>query len=118
MGRPKKELNRDEFEKLCAIQCTQAEICGWFDVSDKTLTRWCKDTYGMSFSEIFAIKRGKGKVALRRTQFQLAERSASMAIFLGKNYLGQTDYDYQKKEYQDKLLELKEREVKNKEEGW
>jgi hypothetical protein len=45
----------------------------------------------MNFSEIFAIKRSIGKVSLRRTQWQLAEKSVPMAIFLGKNYLGQTD---------------------------
>ena len=36
-------------------------------------------------------KREKGKISLRRAQFRLAEKSAAMAIFLGKNYLGQRD---------------------------
>ena len=45
----------------------------------------------MSFSEVFRQKRGLGKVSLRRAQFHLAEKSATMAIFLGKQYLGQTD---------------------------
>lgn len=45
----------------------------------------------MRFSETFAIKRGKGKISLRRSQFQLAEKNASMAIWLGKQYLGQKD---------------------------
>jgi hypothetical protein len=30
-------------------------------------------------------------MSLRRTQFRLAEKSAAMAIFLGKQYLGQSD---------------------------
>lgn len=90
-GRPKKEIDRDQFEKLCELQCTQEEICGWFDVTDKTLTSWCKTTYGVSFSEIYNKKREKGKISLRRAQFQLAQKNAAMAIFLGKNYLGQTD---------------------------
>lgn len=91
MARPKKEIDQDQFEKLCGLQCTEAEIMGWFDITDKTLTRWCKDTYGESFSEVYAKKREKGKISLRRAQFRLAEKSASMAIFLGKNYLGQRD---------------------------
>ena len=45
----------------------------------------------MGFSEIFRIKRENGIISLRRTQFQLAEKSPAMAIFLGKNLLGQTD---------------------------
>lgn len=73
MGRPKKEINKEEFEKLCALQCTQVEICSWFDVTDKTLESWCKREYKQSFSEVFSKKRGKGKVSLRRTQFRLAD---------------------------------------------
>lgn len=90
-GRPKKEIDKTEFEKLCALQCTYTEICSWFDITDKTLNSWCKKEYGMSFSEIFAIKREKGKVSLRRSQFRLAEKNAAMAIFLGKNILNQKD---------------------------
>ena len=26
-GRPKKEISQQQFEAMCAIQCTQAEIC-------------------------------------------------------------------------------------------
>jgi len=32
-----------------------------------------------------------GKASLRRTQFKLAQTHPNMAIFLGKNYLGQVD---------------------------
>lgn len=91
MGRPKKEIDKIEFEKLCGLQCTKAEICDWFSVTDKTLESWCKRTYKKGFSEIFSEKRSKGKISLRRTQFKLAEKSPAMAIFLGKNYLGQSD---------------------------
>lgn len=36
MGRPKKEIDQKQFENLCGLQCTQEEICGFFDVTDKT----------------------------------------------------------------------------------
>ena len=91
MARPRKEIERSEFEKLCGMQCTKEEICGWFDVTDKTLETWCRREYKQGFSEVFTQKRGLGKISLRRAQFQLAQKSAAMAIFLGKNYLGQTD---------------------------
>lgn len=90
-GRPLKQIPQDEFEKLCALQCTKEEICGFFSTTDKTLESWCKRTYKKGFSEIFREKRGTGKISLRRMQFQLAKKSAAMAIFLGKNWLGQTD---------------------------
>jgi hypothetical protein len=36
-------------------------------------------------------KRAEGKVALREFQWEHAKSSPAMAIFLGKNILGQTD---------------------------
>ena len=92
MGRPRKEVNKTEFEKLCFLQCTEREFCSWFDVSDETLNKWCKENYdGRTFLDVFKEKRENGLISLRRTQFQLAEKSPAMAIFLGKNLLGQTD---------------------------
>ena len=91
MARPRKEIDQKDFESLCALQCTKEEICGFFDVSDKTLENWCKRTYSEGFSEVFKKKRGKGKISLRRAQFRLAKKSASMAIWLGKQWLGQKD---------------------------
>lgn len=91
MARPHKELSQKDFEQLCGLQCTKEEICAWFDVTDKTLEGWCKRTYHKGFSEIFAEKRGLGKISLRRMQWRLAERNSSMAIFLGKNFLDQKD---------------------------
>ena len=90
-GRPRKEINQTEFEKLCGLQCTKEEICDWFRVTDKTLDAWCKRTYQCNFSVIFEQKRSTGKISLRRMQFKLTEKSATMAIWLGKQYLGQTD---------------------------
>lgn len=91
MGRPRKEIDQKEFEKLCGLQCTEDEICDWFETTRKTLDAWCKRTYKASFSTVFKQKRGIGKISLRRMQWQLAAKSAPMAIFLGKNILGQSD---------------------------
>lgn len=91
MARPRKEIDQNNFENLCGLQCTKEEICSFFDVTDKTLERWCKRTYKAGFSEVFRQKRGKGKISLRRSQFRLAEKNANMAIWLGKQYLGQVD---------------------------
>lgn len=92
-GRPKKVIDQAQFEELCHIQCTEMEICAVLNVDDKTLAKWCEETYGKSFSEIFAIKREGGKASLRRAQYKSAVEMLvpSMQIFLGKNWLGQTD---------------------------
>jgi len=90
-GRPKKEIDQKAFEGLCGLQCTRQEVCQFFNISDKTLDKWCKETYKKSFSAIFAEKRVAGKVSLRRNMFALSKTSASMSIFMAKNWLGMRD---------------------------
>lgn len=91
MARPRKHIDQKQFESLCGLQCTLDEICGFFGCCTDTLESWCKRTYKMGFSEVFKQKRGTGKISLRRAQFRLAENNANMAIWLGKQYLGQKD---------------------------
>lgn len=96
MGRPRKEINKTEFEGLLQLQCTKEEVAAFFDhmlggCSADTIERWCKEEYGETFAAVSAKKRELGKISLRRMQFQHAKKNASMAIFLGKNYLGQSD---------------------------
>ena len=67
------------------------EIAGFFDCSHDTLERWCKREYGVCFNEVFDRKRVGGKISLRRAQFQIAQKNAVMAIWLGKQYLDQKD---------------------------
>lgn len=87
------KIDQTQFESLCGIQCTHEEICAVFGVSIQTLERWCHNTYGMSFGKVFKTKREAGKVSLRHKQWQKAVKSndTTMLIFLGKQYLGQTD---------------------------
>ena len=92
-GRPKKEIDQTLFEKLCGLQCTLEEIAGIFNCSPDTIERWCKRTYEESFAEVYKKHSANGKTSLRRAQFKLAEKSAAMAIWLGKQYLGQRDRD-------------------------
>ena len=107
MGRPKIEINKDQFEKLCGIMCTLDEIAGVFNCSHDTIERWCKETYDTTFADISKRFQGTGKSSLRRMQFKLAERNASMAIWLGKQYLGQRDsVDYEDKEALDRLDDI------------
>lgn len=91
MGRPQAEINKTDFEKLCELQCTEVEIAGFFDVHIDTVNNWCKRTYGLTFSDTFKQKSAKGKISLRRKQWNLATKNAAMAIFLGKQYLDQRD---------------------------
>jgi hypothetical protein len=74
-------------EKLAHIQCTHVEIATALGVSVDTLTR------NQDFAETF--KRGSegGRKSLRRMQFESANRgNVTMQIWLGKQYLAQTDH--------------------------
>lgn len=85
-GRPKKIIDYEVVEKLSSIMCTQEELASYFDCDVRTLQRdeeFCR-----------AYKRGidKGKMSVRRSQYKMVEAgNATMAIWLGKQYLGQRD---------------------------
>lgn len=91
MARPVKEINKEQFESLCNLQCTIEEIAGFFKCNKDTINAWCKRTYNEGFSETYKKYSQNGKISLRRYQYRLAEKNASMAIWLGKQWLGQTD---------------------------
>lgn len=100
MGRPRIEIDESQFKKLCEYMCTLEEISGIFNCSEDTIERWCKRTFGMTFADTYKKYSAEGRMSLRRKQFALAETSAAMAIFLGKNYLGQTDKVESKVEFE------------------
>ena len=91
VGRPKIEIDKLLFENLCQIQCTKSEIASVLMIDDDTVSRWCNDTYGANFSVIYKKYAESGKMSLRRYQFKMAQTNATMAIWLGKQYLGQSD---------------------------
>lgn len=85
-GRPKKEINYKLAESLASIFCTEEEIANVLDVSVRTLQR------DEEFCRVFKKGKETAKSSLRRIQYKIADRgNASMAIFLGKQYLGQKD---------------------------
>lgn len=90
-GRPRIEIDARQFETACAMQCTEEEIASLFDCSVATIERWCKKEYGETFAEVYKKKCERGRMSLRRNQFKLSETNATMAIWLGKQWLGQRD---------------------------
>lgn len=95
-GRPRIEIDQQDFESLLAIQCTLEEVTAFFEhklgkCSQDTIERWCKRTYKENFAEVSAKKRNIGKISLRRAGWQLAQKNPAVHIFYCKNYLGMTD---------------------------
>lgn len=91
-GRPRKEIDFDQFEKLCGLQCTEREIAAWFDMTIDTINARCKERYSLTFSDVYAQKSELGRIALRRAQMQSAQGgNVTMQIWLGKQLLKQKD---------------------------
>ena len=89
MPRPKSEIDLDELEKLCAMQCTDQEIASILGVSTRTIERRRKV---QSFREAMERGKAKGRVSVRRNLFRLATSGNLGAnIFLAKNLLGYKD---------------------------
>lgn len=88
---PHDEKTRKTFENLCMIQCTVEEIAGVFEVGRETLLRWCRENYNQNFELIYKRYSAAGRMSLRRFQYRQAENNAVMGIWLGKQYLGQSD---------------------------
>ena len=91
VGRPKTILNLDELEKLCRLNCTMPEIASYFNVPLRTLED--KYTNDKEIRKTIDKGRNQGKLSLRRKQIQILDETnnATMAIWLGKQLLGQRD---------------------------
>jgi hypothetical protein len=99
-GRPKIQINWEEFDKLCSIHCTQLELAAWFKCTVDTIENTVKREKGMIFSEYYAQKSSPGKISLRRKQWELALKGdKTMIIWLGKQHLGQADKAESKNEH-------------------
>jgi len=81
----------EQVKKLAAIQCTRDEIASFLGICRETLQRAAKREFGVVFGDLLEEWKEGGKVSLRRKQWLLADKSATMAIFLGKQMLGQRD---------------------------
>lgn len=94
-GRPRIEFSEstwDQINKMCAIACTQEEIASVLGCSIDTIEARIKEKHGVSFPEYFKRYVGQGKTSLRRKQYEIAMKgNVSMCIWLGKQWLGQTD---------------------------
>ena len=92
MGAPIIQIDWEQFDKLCEIQCTLNEIAGWFDCSEDTIERRVKERFGITFAEQRNKRSSKGKIGLRRKQMQQAMGgNTALLIWLGKQYLNQRE---------------------------
>ena len=86
-GRPTKFVDLEMVERLAHIQCTHQEIASSLNVSVDTLTR------RKGFADVYKRGAEGGRKSLRRMQFESATKgNIAMQIWLGKQYLGQSEH--------------------------
>lgn len=91
-GRPRIEVDMDLLSKLCQLQCTAEECAHVLGLSTDTIDRRLKEDGFAGFDEFRSENNSMGKVSLRRAQYQTAMAGNHiMQIWLGKQWLGQTD---------------------------
>lgn len=99
-GQPRKEIDLQELEKLCGLQCTIKDIAGWFNVTPQTIDNRIAEVTRLydhegeqrNFKQIMELGYAKGRVSLRRKQMQAADAlQPTMLVWLGKQVLGQKD---------------------------
>ncbi len=95
-GRPKGSTKLDPCEDtfkqingLARIQCTQREAAAVLGVHADTLRAFLNSHE--KAMEAWEDGAETGKASLRRHQFKMSEHNATMAIWLGKQWLGQKD---------------------------
>ena len=84
MARPRAKIDIEQVKKLAAIQCSYAQMAAVLGCNESTLTR--------RFAQAIKEGREQGFTSLKRKQFEVAMSGhVTMLIWLGKQYLGQTD---------------------------
>jgi hypothetical protein len=74
---------------LGAIQATEPEAALSLGCTEERLRNFFKERPSARLE--FEQAAAKARLALRTAQFKLAEKSPTMAVFLGKHYLGQAE---------------------------
>ena len=74
----RREMTREMFEELAALQCATEEILGYVGTDGKKLERWCRKNYGQPLDRMMDMIRMDGLVAIRRASFDQLKKSATI----------------------------------------
>ena len=74
----RRELTREAFEELAALQCEPEEILGYAGATAEELNAWCEQVYDMSLAEILPMLRQDGLIEIRRAGFDALRKSAPL----------------------------------------
>ena len=74
----RREMTREMFEELAALQCEVPEILGYVGTTADKLEKWCRKTYRRPLDEMLRMIRQDGLVAIRRASFDQLKKSATI----------------------------------------
>ena len=75
----RREMSKDLFEELVALQCAKEEILGYVGTTERKLEAWCRKTYRRkSLEEMMPMIRQDGLIAIRRASFEQLKKSATI----------------------------------------
>jgi len=104
MGRPQKKIDADQVEQLAALGCSVSEIA--------TVVKCSKPTLERRFMPTIEKGRERFKISLKRMQYEsAASGSVTMQIWLGKQYLDQSNHVDLSLDEIDKRLAMELRRV-------
>ena len=74
----RREMNKELFEELAALQCAVEEILGYVGTTERKLEQWCRKNYRKPLSEMLPMIRQDGLIAIRRASFEQLKKSATI----------------------------------------
>jgi hypothetical protein len=74
----RREMSKELFEELAALQCATEEILGYVGTTEQKLSRWCRKTYRRPLEEMIPMIRQDGLIAIRRASFDQLKKSATI----------------------------------------
>ena len=74
----RRELTKELFEELAALQCAPEEILGYIGTTEQKLERWCRKVYRHPLFEMLPMIRQDGLIAIRRASFDQLKKSATI----------------------------------------
>ena len=74
----RRDLTRELFEDLAALQCEIPEILGYVGTTRPKLEKWCLRIYRHPLEEILEAVRQDGLIQIRRASFEQLKKSATI----------------------------------------
>ena len=89
----RRDLTKELFEELGALQCPMEEILGYVGTTERKLAAWCRKTYRHPLAEMIPMIRKDGLIAIRRASFDQLKKSATIISQQYNRFLPGTGVD-------------------------